>query len=68
METTIIGPIGIAGHSYNAKVEHGIVEGHFWFTIVATECIGRWPMSDCPIGDAWIEKQLHNAVEAYFDC
>jgi|688.fasta_scaffold05862_26 hypothetical protein len=68
METTIVGPIGIAGHVYHARVEYGFIDGNFIFNILATECVGRWPMSDCSIGDSWIEKCLRMAVEAYFDC
>jgi hypothetical protein len=68
METIIVGPIGVAGNVYNAKVEHGIINGSFVFNILETECVGRWPMSDCPIGSEWIEKCILLAVEAYFDC
>ena len=68
METTIVRSIGIAGYVYNAKVEHGIIDGEFVFNILETECVGRWPMSNCPMGDAWIEKCIFLAVEAYFDC
>lgn len=53
--------IRIAGHVYAIRVEVATRK------ILATECKGRWPMSDCPTGDNWLDKQLQSEVSAYFE-
>jgi hypothetical protein len=31
--------------------------------ITHTECKGRWPMTNCPTGDNWLDRQLQLEVD-----
>ena len=56
----VIHGIEIAGQIYNVTIAD---DGK----IKQTECVGRWPMSDCATGSSWLDAQLQNAVNDRID-
>jgi hypothetical protein len=54
---TLVKGIIIAGHTYNVLVTANHMAKDRWI-VVATECVGRWPMSRMETGDKWLDSRL----------